>query len=252
MNVQKLLILNLAANLIRYFFISGSAYLLFYVFMRSKWAHKKIQSKFPNAKQIIREIKNSMLSIFIFAFVGIVVFTLNKLGFTKIYLDVNKYGWMYFSFSVVLLLIIHDAYFYWTHKALHSRHLIKFHVTHHLSNNTTPFSSFSFHPIEAITQAGFLIIVFFIPLNIFAISLMMLWQMVFNVIGHLGYEIFPKKFHKTFIGKQFNTVTHHNMHHQYTNHNFGLYFSFWDKLMKTNHKEYEQQYNINVNKMYNP
>jgi Delta7-sterol 5-desaturase len=39
-----------------------------------------------------------------------------------------------------------------------------------------------------------------------------------------------------------NTATHHNMHHQLLKHNFGLYFNFWDRLMGTNHPEYEQRF----------
>jgi lathosterol oxidase len=252
MNTQKFIVFNLAINLIRYFLIAGFAYFLFYVLKRNKWSQKKIQSKFPDSKQIVREIKNSIISIFIFALAGIIIFALYNLGFTKIYLNVDKFGWVYFSVSLVFFLFFHDTYFYWSHRALHNPNLIKFHLTHHLSHNTNPFSSFSFHPVEAITQTGFLIIVFFIPINLYVIALVMLWQMIFNILGHLGFEIFPKMLHKTFLGKQFNTVTHHSMHHRYTNYNFGLYFSFWDRIMKTNHKEYEQQYTINANKMYNP
>ncbi len=37
--------------------------------------------------------------------------------------------------------------------------------------------------------------------------------MAFNVMGHLGYEIFPLWLHKTWLGHWFNTSTHHNMHH---------------------------------------
>ncbi|MDX2174541.1 MAG: sterol desaturase family protein [Bacteroidota bacterium] len=251
MNTQKLILLNLAINLIRYFLIAGSAYFLFYVVMKSKWANKKIQAKYPDSKQIKSEIKNSIISIFIFAFVGILIYALNKLGFTQVYQNINKYGLIYFAFSIVFLLFFHDTYFYWSHRALHHPKLIRFHLTHHHSHNTTPFTSFSFHPVEALTQTGFVFIVLFIPINIYVLALVMLWQMFFNVAGHLGFEVFHKKFHNTIIGKQFNTVTHHNMHHRYTNHNFGLYFSIWDRIMKTNHKEYEQQYNINANKMYN-
>jgi sterol desaturase/sphingolipid hydroxylase (fatty acid hydroxylase superfamily) len=250
MNIQKLMLFGLIVNLLRYFFIAGIAYFVFYYLYKSSWASKKIQAKYPDTEQVWREIRNSLLSIFIFALVGILIFTLNKLGLTRIYLEISKFGWIYFLFSIAALLFIHDTYFYWSHRALHHPKLIRFHLEHHHSHNTTPFTSFSFHPIEALTQTGFLIIIFFIPIHIYAIAITMLWQMFFNVSGHLGFEIFPKKIHDTAIGKQFNTVTHHNMHHRYTNQNFGLYFNFWDRIMKTNHKEYEKQYTINVNKMY--
>ena len=152
--------------------------------------------------------------------------------------------------SLFIYILWHDTYFYWSHRALHHPKLMKFHVIHHKSHNTTPFTSFSFHPVEALVQTGFLVLIFVIPIHIFALAAVMFWQMIFNVLGHLGFEIFPQKIHKNILGKHFNTVTHHNMHHRYINQNFGLYFNFWDRIMKTNHKEYEKQYEINVSKMF--
>jgi sterol desaturase/sphingolipid hydroxylase (fatty acid hydroxylase superfamily) len=32
------------------------------------------------------------------------------------------------------------------------------------------------------------------------------------------------------------------MHHRLTRCNYGLYFNIWDRLMKTNHPEYEKSY----------
>jgi sterol desaturase/sphingolipid hydroxylase (fatty acid hydroxylase superfamily) len=34
------------------------------------------------------------------------------------------------------------------------------------------------------------------------------------------------------------TSTFHNMHHQFSNSNYSLYFSIWDKLLKSEHKDY--------------
>jgi sterol desaturase/sphingolipid hydroxylase (fatty acid hydroxylase superfamily) len=56
---------------------------------------------------------------------------------------------------------------------------------------------------------------------------------IMNVMGHLGYEIFPKGFINSSIGKWQNTSTNHNIHHQESNYNFGLYFTFWDRIMGT-------------------
>jgi sterol desaturase/sphingolipid hydroxylase (fatty acid hydroxylase superfamily) len=46
----------------------------------------------------------------------------------------------------------------------------------------------------------------------------------------------------TWVGKFPNTPTHHAMHHEKINGNFGLYFNFWDRMLKTNHAEYEQRF----------
>ena len=56
-----------------------------------------------------------------------------------------------------------------------------------------------------------------------------------NVLGHLGFELYPKGFTTHWLGKWNNTSTHHNMHHKYYNCNYGLYFNIWDRIMGTNH-----------------
>jgi sterol desaturase/sphingolipid hydroxylase (fatty acid hydroxylase superfamily) len=63
-----------------------------------------------------------------------------------------------------------------------------------------------------------------------------------NVLGHTGFEYHGKNMLKHKIFKWLNTPTHHNMHHQYSRGNFGLYFNIWDKLMQTNDKNYENRY----------
>ena len=45
-------------------------------------------------------------------------------------------------------------------------------------------------------------------------------------------------FLRTFL----NTPTAHTMHHEHIRGNYGLYFNIWDRLMGTNHAEYEERY----------
>jgi hypothetical protein len=39
-----------------------------------------------------------------------------------------------------------------------------------------------------------------------------------------------------------NTSTHHAMHHEAFRANYGLYFNIWDRLLGTNHPQYEQRF----------
>ena len=66
---------------------------------------------------------------------------------------------------------------------------------------------------------------------------------VYNVYGHLGFELFPKGINRHWLFKWFNTSVNHNMHHQYFKGNYGLYFTFWDNIMQTTHKEYDDRFN---------
>ncbi len=65
--------------------------------------------------------------------------------------------------------------------------------------------------------------------------LFMLWQIAFNVLGHCGYEIFPRWFHRSRLGAFLNTPTHYAMNHECVRANFGIYFNLWDRLLGTNH-----------------
>ncbi|MGL4598343.1 MAG: sterol desaturase family protein, partial [Bacteroidia bacterium] len=59
---------------------------------------------------------------------------------------------------------------------------------------------------------------------------------------HLGYELFPRKFVRHGLFKWSNTSTHHNMHHRLVKCNYGLYFNFWDRILGTNHADYEKHF----------
>jgi len=143
------------------------------------------------------------------------------------------------------MIVLHDTYFYWTHRLMHWKPLFKLaHKTHHLSTNPTPFAAYAFHPIEALVEVGIIpLIAFTIPHHASAITIFSLYSLLLNVTGHLGYELFPKGFASHKLFKWHNTSTHHNMHHRLVKCNYGLYFNFWDRLMKTNHPHYEQSFN---------
>ena len=235
----------------RYFIIAGIFYLLFYYIKRKDWLHLKIQKKFPPLSIIRTEIFYSFTTMIIFALVALLIFKLHWGGYTLIYLDLNKYGFPYFIFSTFLFMVIHDLYFYISHRMMHHKKIYPIvHQVHHISLNPTPWAAFSFHPIEAFIQIAWIpIIILFIPFHFSSIAIWALYMMLFNVIGHLGYEFFPKKFLNSNSGKIFFTSTFHNIHHSKNNCNYGLYFIIWDQFFGTIYSEYEIIYNkIRLNK----
>ena len=133
-------------------------------------------------------------NLFIFAAIGTGVFMATKAGYTKIYPNIDDHGMAYFWFSVVLAIVIHDAYFYFTHRLMHTKLLYaKFHAVHHRSNNPSPWAAFSFHPYEAVVEAMIVpLLAFTMPIHKFAILAFLVYMTFMNVIGHLGYELYPK------------------------------------------------------------
>lgn len=67
----------------------------------------------------------------------------------------------------------------------------------------------------------------------------LLIMLVHNVYGHTGYEIYPLWVVKSKLGKWLNNSVNHNMHYKYFKGNYGLYFRFWDELLKTTDPNYE-------------
>jgi len=222
-------------------------WLVFGGILASRRIRKPLPSKMLN-KQIWREVRTSAVTIIVFIF----AFTLTENALEaifdgpvfKIYSDVETYGWAYLVFSVVLWSIGLDTYFYWTHRFMHHPKFYRFfHLTHHRSHNPTPFTAYSFAPPEAVLVYLFVPIFFtLVPMHDVAFISAMIVQIVRNGIAHCGYEIFPRGWAQHPVLGIFTTVTHHDLHHEKSNGNYAFYFTFWDRLMGTEDKEYVERF----------
>jgi sterol desaturase/sphingolipid hydroxylase (fatty acid hydroxylase superfamily) len=228
----------------RYFFVAGVAFLIFYVLFRNKTPLRKIQEKFPRNKDFFREISYSIMTILIFATVPVLLLNTSIRPHTTFYTDIDQYSRGYFYFAFLLMLIMHDTYFYWMHRLMHHPALFRImHLVHHKSTNPSPWAAYAFHPLEAIIEVGIVpIFLFTIPIHSFHLPFFFLFMIVYNVYGHLGYEIYPRGFARHPIGRWVNTSVNHNQHHQYFSGNYGLYFLFWDRIMGTIREDYEERY----------
>jgi len=220
---------------VRYILFAVVGYVIFYVIGKKKLAHRKIQATMPNRTTIGREIRTSLPILAIFGTLAILIIYLIRNGYSQFYFDFSNRGYPYFIGSIFLLMVLHDTWFYWIHRLMHLPSMYKWlHRTHHLSVNPTPFTSFSMDCKEALIEFGvFPILILIVPLHPNAFLLFTLVAFLFNIMGHLGYEIFPRWFFTSWIGKWINTSTHHNLHHSGLHYNYGYYFTFWDKLLKT-------------------
>jgi sterol desaturase/sphingolipid hydroxylase (fatty acid hydroxylase superfamily) len=229
---------------VRYFLAAGLGWLVFYVLFRRRWWHRKIIPRLPPAADLRRELLFSALTLLVYAVVGAVSVLAAKAGWTQMYYRIEKHGWGWFWASLLIAIFIHDAYFYWTHRAMHHPRLFRWvHRTHHRSTNPTPWASYSFDPLEAAVHAFiFPLLIFSLPIHPLAFFLFMAWQITFNVLGHTGFEIYPRWFLRSPLGIFLNTPTNHVMHHQYFRGNYGLYFNIWDRLMGTNQARYQEQF----------
>jgi sterol desaturase/sphingolipid hydroxylase (fatty acid hydroxylase superfamily) len=222
-------------TLIRYFLIAGGAYLLFYLVLKKFLTKRSLRLKPPMSSSIRNDIQSSVLSAVIFAFCAALIIQEYGLGITLLYTEPYKYGLWYLGVSFVAVLILQDTYFYFLHRIFHHPLVFKWiHHGHHSSGEPTPLSSFAFDLLEAIVQAlFFLVVIFIVPIHFITLGVVLMTMTVWSVVSHLGFEISSASSPHHWLKKWFIGSKHHWLHHRkYTVH-YGLYFTFWDRLLGT-------------------
>jgi sterol desaturase/sphingolipid hydroxylase (fatty acid hydroxylase superfamily) len=183
--------------------------------------------------QIRREIGWSLASAAIYGVpAGIVAWGWANRGWTRIYADLHAFPLWYLPLSVLLYLLAHDAWFYWTHRLLHRPAWFRAaHAVHHASRPPTAWAAMSFHPLEAVAGAVVIpALVFLIPIHAAALGAVLAVMTVMGVTNHMGWELFPRALAQ---GGWLITASHHQQHHLRYACNYGLYFRFWDRLCGT-------------------
>ncbi len=227
--------------LIRYFATAGFFYAYYSKVKNNKTKNKILSERGLKKDQIRTEIYWSIVSSAIFAFFGAVIYWFWLHDLTAIYLDPAQFGYWYLPVSLIVVLLIHETYYYWLHRAMHIPKIYKVvHKVHHNSLSSTPFTAFSFHPWESVLEALILpVLLLIIPMNIFVLLVYLLFMTFSSFVNHLDIEIYPASFRKSRFGKLWIDATHHHYHHKEFKTNYGLYFTFWDKWMGTESRKME-------------
>ena len=233
---------------LRYLALSGFTYWYFFHVAQKRWATRRISPEALRPGQVRREIAWSLCSVAFFALAGCAILEGYRAGWVPLYFSVEERGWPYFFFSVGLMILLHETYFYFTHRWMHRPKVFKaVHLVHHQSRNPTPWASFSFHPLEALVEAAALpLIALLVPAHPAALLLFLLFMTVLGVTNHLGYEIYPAGTARHWFGKWWIGPTHHTQHHQHLRGNYGLYFTFWDRLLGTEFPNYADRFDAVV------
>ena len=213
-----------------------------------KWLHKRLAHRviagWPTSADVRREMAYSFSTLLIFSAQGLVVFASILRGDMVIYFKPSQYGYLWLALSLPAMLLWHDFYFYWTHRLLHSRWLFhRVHGVHHRSRNPSPLAAYAFHPIEAfinslVTPLALLVV----PLHGLVLLAFAIHQIVRNAHGHLSIETMPRGFARHWLGGRFTTTTHHHLHHETAQGNYGLWFTWWDRWMGTERGDYHARF----------
>lgn len=196
---------------------------------------RRIQARHPRPEDIQREVRHSLIALLLFAAYGVLLFKAYEAGLTAVYWDTASYPLWWTPASFVAATVLHDTYFYWTHRLMHTRlFFTHFHAGHHRSLTPTPWAILSFQPLETLFQFGFFaLLIVFVPMHPGVLFAYFMFDGFVNAAGHCGHELVPSRYHSHRLIKFTNAVTHHDLHHSRFNYNFGQYFNIWDRVMGT-------------------
>jgi sterol desaturase/sphingolipid hydroxylase (fatty acid hydroxylase superfamily) len=235
---------SMGIDVARYVVFAVGVWLVLWVALKRALRNRKIRDATPPSRQLAVEFLVSLRSIAIFSTVGLSMFFLQEAGLLPGPAIAAGWGPAWAAASLVLMVCAHDAYFYWSHRLMHDpRWFRRMHRRHHRSHNPSPFSAYSFDVGEAAVMASF------VPLWMIAVptpwpvlGLFMLHQIVRNTLGHSGYELMPARRDGRPLFGFLTTVTHHDIHHAAAGWNYGLYFTWWDRMMGTEHPDYHARF----------
>jgi sterol desaturase/sphingolipid hydroxylase (fatty acid hydroxylase superfamily) len=214
--------------------------LLFWIFFKRFFFKYRIQQiEKHSSAHFVHDFFESIFSTFAFVLLTMMTVKLTDQGIIKLYNNFDDHPWYAVPIAVAAFFVFEDTWFYWVHRAMHHKWIYKYvHASHHVSVDTSPMTQNAFNFVEGLLlPLGSIIPLFIFPSYGPAYFAFLMFGGTVNMIAHSGYEFYPKwtLFWKT-------TATHHNMHHQYFDGNYGTHFTFWDRICKTEFADYEERF----------
>lgn len=207
-----------------YFGIGGLNVLLTCVVLPRLGFGRRIDPRPVPPAQRRRELRLSLLSILIFGAGLIVPWSLVKLGWARVADDPS---WWRVLLEFAVLALWNELHFYVNHRLLHTRPLRRFHVPHHRSLVTTPWSTYSFHPVEAVMLGSVPLIPMLLhDFSFAALALLPVFSIVINNLGHANYEFSSKERPRGWQG----ATRRHHLHHTRYHGNYGFLAAWPDRL----------------------
>jgi sterol desaturase/sphingolipid hydroxylase (fatty acid hydroxylase superfamily) len=229
---------------IKYTSIAGGAYLVFWKLFPQKFRRFRIHQKERQLPRPWFEFQYSMITVVIQSLLLYLLYLGAQHGIFDVYSGFLSRGWSPVIQGVVVHFLVYDCHFYFTHRLFHTPWLYRhIHIIHHRSLNPTPWATYSFHPLEALSNFSYIFLVVWItPFSWELLVAILILTDLGNIGGHLGYDLVPRKAWSAWWGRWLTTPTHHHMHHIYPHFNFGLYWRSWDHYLKTLHPKTESEF----------
>ncbi len=231
-------------DLNRYLIAASVTFAIVWLLRRTGLKARTIQKREASLADMRREVAQSLQSVFVYTIGICLLLWGRKLGVFHDVLGVSL-GLGVDVLILAAIIIAHDAYFYWTHRMMHHPRLFRiFHRAHHRSITPTPWAAYSFAMPEAAVAFAFVPLwQFVVPTPGWVMFTWLNFQIIRNAMGHAGFEFFPRWWLDSPLTRWINTTVHHDLHHNGGfNTNYGLYFTWWDKWMGTEHPRYRAKF----------
>ncbi len=174
--------------------------------------------------QVRREIAQSCISILIFGVGVLLPWWLLRQGWAG--LAVNPSA-MRIAIEIGVLFVWNELHFYLNHRLLHTKWLKRFHTDHHRSVTPTPFSTYAFHPVEALMLGSVPIIPMLLhDFSLVALLSLPLMSIVLNNLGHGNYEFTARAPARGPLAAS----RRHHLHHALYHGNYGFLLDVFDRI----------------------
>lgn len=185
----------------------------------------KIEQGQVKPEQTNSEIRNSLVSIFLFGFSSLPVIWLIRESHVHILKD--SPGNIFIG--LLILNLWNELHFFLVHRLMHTKYFMsRVHVVHHRSFIPSIYSVYSFHWFEALLLSTVpLTIVPLLPFSPLAIFIYPFTSILLNFAGHCNY-----RFGNGNKNSWMELGTRHNKHHSKGAKTFGFALTLFDKLTK--------------------
>jgi sterol desaturase/sphingolipid hydroxylase (fatty acid hydroxylase superfamily) len=215
----------LVGGLLIFWIIEGAIPFIQLQYRKNKWRHAAVNLGFT----LIHLIIHTVLAIFIVLLSD----WCSNSGFGLVYwTNASVLGTV--LISVILLDFFGGWLVHWTEHKL--PFLWRFHVVHHSDNNVDVTTGLRHHPIESVLRGLFFFIAIIVSgAPMYAVMIFQTLAVLFTAFTHANVHL-PKRFDKT-LGFLFISPGMHKVHHHwqqpFTDSNYGLIFSVWDRMFGT-------------------
>lgn len=179
------------------------------------------------AGQLRREITEACGSILVFGLGLVLPWAMLRLGWARLASDPTM---LRIAAEIAALFVWNELHFYACHRLLHTRPMRRFHASHHQSHTPTPFSTYAFHPVEAMLLGSVPLVPMLLHDFSFAALLCLpVMSIVLNGLGHANFEFSRAAPAHGPLGAS----RRHHLHHACYGGNYGFLLTVFDRIFRT-------------------